>query len=123
MENKKTALVVGANGVIGSNLIAYLEELGDWDIIGLSRRGGQNTGKKFYISVDLLDADDCRNKLMSLTKVTHIYYAAYQDKATWAELVEPNLKMLINVVSIIESVATRLEHVSLMQGYKVYGAH
>jgi len=123
MKNKKTALVVGANGVIGSNLIAYLEQLEDWDIIGLSRRGGQNTSKTVYVSVDLLDADDCKNKLLPLTNVTHIYYAAYQDKPTWAELVEPNLTMLVNVVNIIESIAPNLEHVSLMQGYKVYGAH
>ena len=123
MKDKKTALVVGANGVIGSNLIAYLEEVGDWDIIGLSRRGGQNTSKTQYISVDLLDADDCINKLMPLTNVTHIFYVAYQNKPTWAELVEPNLKMLVNVVNTIESIAASLKHVSLMQGYKVYGAH
>ena len=123
MKNKKTALVVGSNGVIGSNLITYLETLEDWNIIGVSRRGGHNTGKTDYISVDLLNADDCKNKLLPLTAVTHIFYAAYQDKPTWAELVEPNLTMLINVVNIIESIALNLEHVSLMQGYKVYGAH
>jgi nucleoside-diphosphate-sugar epimerase len=31
--------------------------------------------------------------------------------------------MLVNVVETVEPVAKRLEHVSLMQGYKVYGAH
>ncbi|RAJ31047.1 NAD-dependent epimerase/dehydratase family protein [Pedobacter cryoconitis] len=76
MKNNKTALVVGANGVIGSNLIAYLEELGDWNITGLSRRGGQNTSKTNYICVDLLNADDCKIKLLPLTDVTHIFYAA-----------------------------------------------
>ena len=35
----KKAVVVGANGIIGGNLIAHLVELGDWDIVGLSRRG------------------------------------------------------------------------------------
>jgi len=123
MKNDKTALVVGTNGVIGSNLIAHLGALADWKIIGLSRRGGQNSSKVSYIAVDLLDEGDCQDKLMSLTEVTHIFYAAYQDKPTWAGLVEPNLKMLVNVVSIIETVSLDLEHVSLMQGYKVYGAH
>ncbi|CAG7638070.1 hypothetical protein PAESOLCIP111_03909 [Paenibacillus solanacearum] len=33
---RKTALVVGANGVIGRNLIDYLVTLPDWDIIGVS---------------------------------------------------------------------------------------
>jgi len=120
---KNTALVVGANGVIGSNLIKHLEQLGNWEIIGLSRRGGVNTQKTQYISVDLLDKQDYKIKLQSLTTVTHIFYAAYQDKPSWAELVSPNLAMLVNVVTEIERVATDLQHISLMQGYKVYGAH
>jgi nucleoside-diphosphate-sugar epimerase len=121
--DKKTALVVGANGVIGTNLINYLEELGTWDIIGLSRRGGTSTKKIRYIAVDLLDPASCIAQLSSLSDVTHIFYAAYQDRASWAELVEPNLAMLVNVLTAIEPVAVNLEHVSLMQGYKVYGAH
>ena len=35
----------------------------------------------------------------------------------------PNLAMLTNVVEAVEPAAERLAHVSLMQGYKVYGAH
>lgn len=31
--------------------------------------------------------------------------------------------MLVNVVDVIEPVAHALQHISLMQGYKVYGAH
>jgi nucleoside-diphosphate-sugar epimerase len=120
---KNTALVVGANGVIGSNLIAHLETLKDWNIIGLSRRGGESTNKTQYVAVDLLDADHCHERLKHLAEVTHIFYAAYQERPTWAELVQPNLAMLINVVTVIEKVATGLKHISLMQGYKVYGAH
>ncbi|WP_223833497.1 SDR family oxidoreductase [Pedobacter riviphilus] len=123
MNKNKTALVVGANGVIGGNLISHLESLGDWDIIGLSRRGGTDTDKTRYISVDLLDLQDSKKQLSSLTSITHIFYAAYQDKSTWAELVAPNLAMLVNVVNTIESIAKDLQHISLMQGYKVYGAH
>ena len=123
METRYTALVVGANGVIGSNLIAYLEEIDGWDIVGLSRRGGQNTAKTTYIAVNLLDIEDCSQQLQQLTSITHIFYAAYQDRPSWNELVQPNLDMLVNVVQLIERVAIDLHHVSLMQGYKVYGAH
>lgn len=122
-ETKKTALVVGAQGVIGRNLIDHLVELGDWSIIGLSRRFAEDRERIRNISVDLLDADDCRTKLKELKDVTHIFYAAYQERPTWAELVVPNLAMLQNAVEHIEPVATGLRHVSLMQGYKVYGAH
>ncbi|GIP35932.1 SDR family oxidoreductase [Paenibacillus sp. J2TS4] len=119
----QTALVVGANGVIGRNLVDYLSTLSEWNIIGVSRRGGENQGRTRYIAVDLLDEQDTREKLSSLTTVTHIFYAAYQDRSTWAELVPPNLSMLVNVVNAIEPIAPNLQHISLMQGYKVYGAH
>ena len=123
MTDRKVALVVGAQGVIGGNLVHHLEALGDWDVIGLSRRSALPSGKVRHISVDLLDAKSTADKLGSLTDVTHIFYAAYQDRPTWSELVEPNLNMLINVVTAIEAASPNLEHVSLMQGYKVYGAH
>ncbi|MFD1953189.1 SDR family oxidoreductase [Paenibacillus thailandensis] len=121
--DRKTALVIGANGVIGRNLIDYLTKLPDWDIIGVSRRGGESSDRVRYVAADLLDETDTRMKLGGLTEVTHIFYAAYQDRPTWAELVAPNLAMLVNVVNAIEPVAASLRHISLMQGYKVYGAH
>jgi nucleoside-diphosphate-sugar epimerase len=119
----KVALVAGAHGVIGRNLVEHLPVLGDWDVIGLSRRGGKQANRVRQVAVDLLDRDDCRQKLSDLTRVTHIFYAAYQDRPSWAELVLPNLAMLVNLIEAVEPVALGLQHVSLMQGYKVYGAH
>lgn len=118
-----TALVIGAGGVIGRNLIDYLITLPQWNIIGVSRRGGEDAPRLRYISADLLNEADTQDKLRHLTTVTHIFYAAYQDRPTWAELVQPNLAMLVNVVNVIEPIAPNLQHISLMQGYKVYGAH
>lgn len=123
MSKRNVALVVGAKGVIGGNLLSHLEALGDWEIIGLSRRGGEDSAGVKHIAVDLLDRDDSRSKLRGLSEVTHIFYAAYQDRPSWAELVAPNLAMLVNVVEAVEPNAKGLQHVSLMQGYKVYGAH
>ncbi|MCP3097493.1 SDR family oxidoreductase [Myxococcus sp. K15C18031901] len=121
--SRKVALVVGAQGVIGRNLVEHLVALGDWEVIGLSRRAGAASERVRHVAVDLLDAEDCRRKLSELGRVTHVFYAAYQDRPSWAELVAPNVAMLVNVVEALEPVATGLEHVSLMQGYKVYGAH
>jgi len=125
MENNKinTALIVGANGVIGSNLISHLLSLKDWNIVGLSRRGGIDSKNLKYIAVDLLDEVNCQKQLKHLSNITHIFYAAYQERNSWAELVKPNMQMLENVVNAIEPVAPNLQHISLMQGYKVYGAH
>ena len=119
----KVALVVGAQGVIGRNLVDHLASLDDWQVIGLSRRGAASSGRVSHIAVDLLDAADAQRKLSSLTQVTHVFYAAYQDRPSWAELVPPNLAMLANVIDAIEPAAKGLQHISLMQGYKVYGGH
>jgi len=123
MAKRRVAVVVGARGVIGGNLIDHLEATGEWEIIGLSRRGGPDTGRVRHIAVDLLDQRDAAEKLGELRDVTHIFYAAYQDRPSWGELVAPNVAMLVNTVNALEPVAAGLEHISLMQGYKVYGAH
>ncbi|WP_244929005.1 SDR family oxidoreductase [Nocardioides sp. W7] len=118
----RTALVIGARGVIGGNLVEHLLQE-DWDVIGVSRRGGVDGPRLRHRAVDLLDRQATIDALADLSEVTHVFYAAYQDRPTWAELVPPNLGMLVNTLDAVESVAHRLEHVSLMQGYKVYGAH
>ncbi len=123
MSADKVALVVGAQGVIGRNLVQHLDALGDWQVVGLSRRGGEGSARVRHVAVDLLDPRDSRDKLGGLHPVTHIFYAAYQERPSWAELVAPNLAMLVNVVDAVEPQAAGLRHISLMQGYKVYGAH
>jgi nucleoside-diphosphate-sugar epimerase len=121
--SRNVALIAGARGVIGGNLLDHLQTLDDWSVIGLSRRGGESHGSVRHVSVDLLDAEDTERKLRDLTDVTHVFYAAYQDRPNFADLVEPNQRMLVNTVHAIELVAPGLQHVNLMQGYKVYGAH
>ena len=122
-KSKKVALVAGAQGVIGRNLVQYLKETGEWEIIGLSRRKVEPELNVQHISVDLLDKDDAISKLTALADVTHIFYAAYKDGPTWSSLVQPNVSMLSNLVESVEPSAGNLQHISLMQGYKVYGAH
>ncbi|KJE19285.1 nucleoside-diphosphate-sugar epimerase, partial [Frankia torreyi] len=117
------ALVVGAQGVIGRTLVEHLAGLGDWEVIGVSRRGGRPAPRVRHVAVDLLDLDATRAALGNLRAVTHVFYAAYQERPTWAELVAPNLAMLTNVVETVDAASPALRHVSLMQGYKVYGAH
>lgn len=121
--DRKVALVVGAQGVVGRNLADHLATLEDWDVIGLSRRGGPSGGRVRHVAVDLLDPADARDRLQDLRDVTHIFYAAFQDRPSWAELVAPNLAMLAHAVEAVEAAAPGLRHISLMQGYKVYGGH
>ena len=120
---KKKALVVGALGVIGRRLIQHLEEIGGWDIVGLSRRAPDFPSKATYISIDLLDRTDAESKLSLLTDITHIFYTAFQVRPRWADHDAPNLAMLVNAVEPVAAVSPRLEHVQLMQGNKIYGSH
>ncbi|SFQ51897.1 SDR family oxidoreductase [Amycolatopsis rubida] len=115
MSSTRVALVAGANGIIGRKLISHLRTLDGWEVLGLSRRGGSGS-----LAVDLLDPAGTRAALAGVG-ATHLFYAAYQDRPTWAELVAPNAAMLENLVNGLDE--GPLEHVSLMQGYKVYGAH
>jgi nucleoside-diphosphate-sugar epimerase len=123
MTERKKALVTGATGVVGGNLLLYLSGLDDWDVIGLSRRTPDIAGTIEHISVDLLDGADCQNKLKSLTEVTHIFHAAYIERPSLAEMVVPNLTMLKNVVDCLEPIASNLKHIQIIQGTKYYGSH
>ena len=120
--SERTAVVVGAHGVIGSNLISHLQAAGGWEVVGVSRRGGTDSPGLRHVAVDLTDREATRAVAAEMACATHVFYAAYQDRPTWSELVGPNVAMLANVLDAV-AVGPALEHVSLMQGYKVYGAH
>jgi nucleoside-diphosphate-sugar epimerase len=117
------ALVVGATGIIGGNLVSHLSTSMDWQVVGLSRAGGQSAGNVRRIAVDLQNEADCRSKLGQSSDITHIFYAGFVPADTWAAHVAPNLALLRNVIDAVEPVAGSLAHVCLMQGTKYYGAH
>ena len=120
-ETPRVALVAGASGIVGSRLVKTLLD-NKWQVIGLSRHTAAPTDNLMTVKVDLLNAQQSARALQPLCRVTHIFYSAWLNATNWAEMVEPNVAMLRNLVSGVESVAP-LESVSLMQGYKVYGAH
>jgi len=119
----KKAVVVGALGVIGRYVVDHLLSLGDWKVVGLSRRSPEKKSAAEFIAVDLLDRKDAEAKLKGLEDATHVVYCAYQARPTWAEHNAPNLAMLVNSVEPIAKVAKRLESVVLLEGNKWYGSH
>lgn len=120
---KKTALIAGATGVVGRNLLRHLMSLEDWDVVALSRRKPDVEDDYLHISVDLLNPDDCQEKLGGLAAVTHIFFAAYVERPSWSQMVAPNLAMLTHLMDAVEPVAKGLRHVNLMHGTKWYGNH
>ena len=123
----KTAVVVGALGVIGRYIVERLASLPDWQVIGVSRRTGEARERVRYIPVDLLDAPAATAKLAQVRDATHVFYAAFQPSAgaaaNFAANVAGNLAMLVNSVSAIERASDRLERVVLVTGTKYYGSH
>ena len=120
---RKTALVAGATGVVGRNLLRQLIPDPDWDVIAVSRRKPNIEGNYRHLSVDLLDPAYAKKKLGGLSEVTHIFYAAYIEKPSWSDMVAPNLAMLVNLIDAIEPAALNLAHVNIMHGTKWYGSH
>ena len=51
----KKALVAGALGVTGRTLVHHLTSVGDWEVIGLSRRNPEFPTSAQFIAVDLLN--------------------------------------------------------------------
>jgi nucleoside-diphosphate-sugar epimerase len=120
----RQAVVVGALGVIGRNLVRHLLRSGWEEVVGLSRRSPDfDTGGARYVSVDLLDRADAEAKLSGMSGATHLFYCAFQARPTWAEHNAPNLAMLVNAVEPVEEAAPNLRHVQLIEGTKIYGSH
>lgn len=122
MGPSKTALVVGATGVAGRALITHLDQLEDWNVIGVSRKPPYFETKARFVSVDLMDPASCREGLGSLTDVTHVFYTAYLDDPVIERTRIPNAAMFANAMAVIKDMPL-LEHICLLQGTKYYGQY
>src|SRR5690606_10483860 len=117
------AVVVGALGVIGRNLVNYLEDDPDWEVIGLSRRSPDCETRAPFMSVGLVARADAGDHLATLGDVTHVSSRAFAARPTWAEHNQPNLAMLVNAGEPSAAASPALRHVNLIEGNKIYGSH
>ncbi len=131
-----TVLVVGASGVVGTAAVEkFLRE--SWRVIAVSRRPpdlGSGAKQRIdvdslrHLSVDLTDRGACDAAFSALDSVTHVVYAAVSEQpglvAGWRDPAQMalNLELLRNVLDPL-CAAANLEHLSLLQGTKAYGAH
>ncbi|UQR63142.1 SDR family oxidoreductase [Bradyrhizobium sp. C-145] len=123
-------LITGASGLLGVAAIERFLDAG-WDVVGVSRRKPElPSGRDIdFLSVDLRDREKARAAFEPLTDVTHIAYTALHEKpelvAGWSskDQIDTNNTMLRNVVEPIVRSATNFQHISVLQGTKVYGVH
>lgn len=119
--------IVGASGIVGRAAFERFATTPGWTAVGLSRRAPDlSVGR--HASVDLLDAARARDAFAGLPAPTHVVYAALQEQpglvGGWfdPEQMETNRRMLETLLEGAEA-GGALEHVSLLQGTKAYGAH
>lgn len=129
--SERRVLVAGVSGVVGFAAAKRLAADG-WDVVGLSRRRPARLDHVRHLAVDLADAVATEQSIEAEVgangPVSHLVYAALFEKpglvAGWFERdqMERNLAMLANLVEPLSSTGS-IEHISLLQGTKAYGAH
>ena len=125
---KKCVLVAGASGLVGHAAIRKFASLPGWRVYGVSRRVPALPEAVNHFTLDLNDADACKEAVDEMPGVTHLVYAAVHEQPSlfsgWLEKeqMETNQRMLENLFEPLTKTATGLCHVTVLQGTKAYGA-
>ena len=123
--NRNVALIFGSTGLVGRELARRLLSRGGWKVYGVARSADvtniQDSNYQF-ISCDLLDSTDTRDKLCSLHDVTHIFWITWasQFPLDSRECCEQNKAMMSNALNALLPIAKSLKHFSLQTGVKHY---
>ncbi|MDT3405440.1 SDR family oxidoreductase [Mucilaginibacter terrae] len=124
MEQKRVALIVGGNGIVGRNMAKYLQTRDIWDdVIITSNREPDFETEATFVRMDLTDPAAVEKNSTTLANVSHVFYAAYIEKKTLAEQTSTNVQLLQNLVLGLEEIAPGFKHLTFIQGGKAYGAH
>jgi nucleoside-diphosphate-sugar epimerase len=122
-------LVAGASGLVGTAAVDAFLDAG-WEVIALSRRKPEVFSERpfTHMAVDLRDREACEAAFSRLAGVTHVVYTAVYEMpglvAGWQDprQMDTNLAMLRHLLEPLMQ-ASRIEHVTLLQGTKAYGVH
>lgn len=126
---KRKILVAGASGLVGFAAARHFAQRDEWEVTAVSRRVPTGVDRATFLAVDLFDKQRCREVFGQMPDVTHLVYAAVNEKPGllpgWLDRkqMKANLTMLQNLFEPLEASARNLQHVSLLQGTKAYGAH
>ena len=125
----RTVLVAGASGLVGFAAARHFVRRPGWKVVAVSRRTPEGLDGVDLVSVDLTDRARCAEVFGAMSGVTHVVYAALYEKPGlyrgWRERdqMDTNRTMLENLFEPLRHAATGLQHVTLLQGTKAYGAH
>jgi nucleoside-diphosphate-sugar epimerase len=113
----RTALVVGATGIVGLNLATLLADQPDWQVYGLARNPKPGKGVQ-AVAADLLKPDALRDAIAGI-EPTHVFLTTWMRQPTEAENIKINAAMVRNVLDALSSAAS-VQHVALVTGLKHY---
>jgi nucleoside-diphosphate-sugar epimerase len=117
-------LLVGPYGVLGTGVIEAVAANPAWRVTTAARRAAPTYRTQTpppHISVDLMDREGTIKAFSNLDTVTDLVYAAYVEKPTMAETVEPNARMLTNTLEALAVRSVPLRRIVLSGGAKSYG--
>lgn len=112
----KTALVVGASGIVGSATAALLVEQG-WTVHGLARRPVEQHGVQ-PVAADLQDAQATAAALAGI-HLDAVFITTWLRQDSEAENIRVNAAMVRNLLDGLPK-PTRPRHVALVTGLKHY---
>jgi nucleoside-diphosphate-sugar epimerase len=113
----RTALVVGATGIVGLNLATHLAGQRDWGVYGLARNPSALEGVQ-PVTADLLKPDTLRGALEGI-EPTHVFLTTWLRQPTEAENIAINGTMVRNLLEALSSTGS-VRHVALVTGLKHY---
>ena len=114
---QKTALIVGASGIGGSNLAAELLRTG-WTVYGLARRPQHDLPGLLPVAADLLDPASLAVALADIAP-SNVFITAWMRQDTEAENIRVNSAMVRNVLAALAPKQS-VRHVALVTGLKHY---
>jgi nucleoside-diphosphate-sugar epimerase len=112
----KTALVVGASGIVGSAAAALMVEQG-WTVYGLARRPAEQEGV-LPIAADLLDAAATASALADIHPDA-VFITTWLRQDSEAENIRVNAAMVRNLLDALPKPRSP-RHVALVTGLKHY---
>ncbi|WP_062014987.1 SDR family oxidoreductase [Aureimonas sp. AU4] len=112
----KTALVVGASGIVGSATAALLHQRG-WRVMGLARRPASQDGVE-PLAADLQDAAGTAEALRDV-RPDAVFVTTWARQDTEAENIRVNAGMVRNLLDALRLGGTT-RHVALVTGLKHY---
>jgi nucleoside-diphosphate-sugar epimerase len=121
------ALVIGASGITGVNLIRHMHKDQKWTKIYAVTKTGNSTDLPTDSRVrntpcDVYDLNQCQQQLGSLADVTNIFYVTWVKGDNEDSTFEINSRMFANILTISNSFKN-LQHILLQTGLNYYGVH